>query len=404
MAMKTLSCDILIGGAGLVGGPLAVALAAHGLSVAVVDRRDPLALNTPDGRSAALALAPKRLFDAIGLWERVAPAAAEIRRIHVSDGPSPLTLSYDYRMLGDEPLGWIIENHHLLDAIGRAMAGHPAIRILTPRSVARLEQHGGGVEALLDDGTRVAAALAVAADGRASLLRTQAGIGVKTLDYGQTAIVCAIAHARAHGNVAHERFLPAGPFAILPLPGRRSSIVWTERSAVARGIMQGGERLFHAELAERIGGFLGAIAVEGKPGAFPLGASWARAAGAGRLLLAGDSLHGLHPVAGQGMNMGLRDVAALTEAVVEARRLGLDIGSALVGQRYARWRRLDNLMMLGMTDGLVRLFSNRNPVLTLARDLGLAAVERSGPAKRFFMRHAMGVVGALPRLLKGEAI
>jgi 2-octaprenyl-6-methoxyphenol hydroxylase len=260
------------------------------------------------------------------------------------------------------------------------------------------------VTARLADGRQVNAALAVAADGRASPTRQAAGIGVTRWTYGQSAIVCTVAHARPHWDTAHERFLPAGPFAILPLPGRRSSVVWSEKARLASAIVGQDDAGFLAELGTRFGDFLGDLTLEGRRFCYPLSLQAALAYTAHRLALVGDAAHGMHPVAGQGMNMGLRDVAALAEVVVDAKRLGLDLGSAAVLRRYARWRSFDNLLMLGVTDGLVRLFSNDLAPVRLVRDLGLAAVNRLPAVKQVFMREAMGLLGDLPRLLKGQPL
>ncbi len=398
--------DVLIVGGGLVGGPLACALAAAGVSATVVDAEDPKTAVAPefDGRASAVALGPQRVLAAIGLWPAIAPYAAAIEQIRVSDGPSPLFVHYDHRALGDEPFGWIVENRAMRQAILQRMVALPALNLCAPARLVRLERQTDKVVAELADGTSISAALAVAADGRASPTRAAAGIGISRWDYRQTAIVCTVAHSRPHGGAAQERFLPSGPFAILPLPGNRSSVVWSEKSHLVPAIMAQDDESFRRELGLRFGRFLGDIALEGPRFAYPLSIQFADAYAAHRLVLVGDAAHGMHPVAGQGMNMGLRDVAALAEVLVDAKRLGIDLGNAAVLACYARWRRFDNMLMLGITDGLVRLFSNDIAPLRLARDLGLAAVDRMAPLKRFFMRHAMGLVGDLPRLMKGQAL
>jgi len=235
-------------------------------------------------------------------------------------------------------------------------------------------------------------------------VRESAGIGAKQRDYDQVAIVCTVSHEKPHGNVAHEHFLPAVPFAILPLPRNRSGIVWTERAQLAPAIMKESDAGFLDELRSRFGTFLGEIALDGPRFAHPLSFLLAEDYWAPRLALVGDAAHAMHPVAGQGMNMGLRDASALAERIVDAKRLGLDLGGSEVLERYAGWRRFDNLLMLAMTDGLVRLFSNEIAPLKLARDVGLAAVNRLPAAKRLFTRHAMGLEGDLPRMMKGEAL
>jgi 2-octaprenyl-6-methoxyphenol hydroxylase len=406
LLMTNIRTDVLIIGGGLIGGPLAVALASHGVSVAVIDTEDPRqALDTAfDGRASAIALASQRALATLGLWSTTAPFAAAIEQIRVSDGHSPLFVHYDHQAIGDEPFGWIVENHALRQALRQRLTSLPSVRLFAPTRLASLERNASAVEARLEDGTCLSAALVVAADGRGSPTRALAGIDITRWDYGQTAIVCTVAHSRPHRNIAREHFLPAGPFAILPLPGNRSSVVWTEKAHLVPAIMAQDDDLFLAELESRFGDFLGKISIEGPRFSYPLSLQFANAYSAHRLVLAGDSAHGMHPVAGQGMNMGLRDVAALAELLVEAKRLGLDLGHGSVLDRYVRWRRFDNLLMLGLTDGLVRLFSNDVPAIQAARDLGLAAVNRMGPMKRFFMRHAMGLVGDLPRLMKGQPL
>lgn len=404
--MSELSADIVIIGGGLVGGPLACALAGAGLSVALVDGEKPDATLAPtfDGRASAVALAPQRMLETIGLWPDIVPWAAPIKHIRVSDGASPLFLHYDHRELGDVPFGWIVENRALRQANLKGIARHENIQFLAPAKLVELQRDAAGVLAKLADGRIIRARLAVAADGRASPVREGAKIGITRWDYAQTAIVCTVAHSKPHGDSAQEHFLPSGPFAILPLTGQRSSVVWTEKAHLAGAILAQDTSAFQAELEARFGDYLGDLTLEGPRFSYPLSLQFANAYTAHRLAIIGDAAHGMHPVAGQGMNMGLRDVAALAELLVEAKRLGQDLGDAQILERYARWRRFDNLLMLGLTDGLVRLFSNDIAPVKLARDIGMAAVNRVPPLKRFFMRHAMGLVGELPKLLKGEAL
>lgn len=399
-------CDVLIVGGGLVGATLAIALGQAGVGVVCLDRDGPdTALAAAyDGRASAVALGSQVMLDAIGLWRHIAPFAAAIDEIRVSDGDSLLFLHYDYREVGDTPLGWIVENRGIRRGQALRLAELPSVQFLAPAQLAELERGPDVVRARLADGTQVRARLVVAADGRGSPLRQAAGIGLTGWSYHQTGIVCTVAHEKPHRGIAQEHFLPAGPFAILPLPGNRSSIVWTEHEHLAADIVAQGDAGFLAELRSRFGDFQGDIALEGPRFAYPLTLQFAERYTAQRLALIGDAAHGMHPIAGQGMNMGLRDVAALAELVVDALRLGLDPGSPLVLERYQRWRHFDNMLMLGLTDVLNRLFSNDIAPLRLARDVGLAAVNRLPGAKRFFMRHAMGVVGELPRLMRGERL
>ena len=401
-----LEADVLIVGGGLVGGTLAGALAGAGMEVVVVDRQAPSAALRAvfDGRYSAIALASRRVLSTIGLWADLAPAAAPIQEIRVSEGDSLFFLHYDHRETGDEPFGFMVENRAFRQALARRLPERPGVTLLAPAGVASLERVAGGVTARLEDGRVLSAAVAVGADGRASSTREGAGIRVTNWSYKQSGIVCTVEHERPHGFIAHEHFLPAGPFAILPIPGNRSSIVWTEHADLAPALMALDDDGFLTELERRFGDFLGRLRVVGPRWAYPLSLQFAETATARRLALVGDAAHAMHPIAGQGLNMGLRDVAALAEALIDARRLGLDVGDAAVLERYQRWRRFDNTLMLAATDALNRLFSNDFAPLRLARDVGLAVVDRLGPLKRVFMRQAMGLTGELPRLMRGEPL
>ena len=405
-ASELIEAEILIVGGGMVGLSLGCALAGAGVEVALVDRADPAAKLDAgfDGRASSIAYGSQQALAGIGVWDGLAASAEPILEIRVSDGDSLLFLHYDHRELGDQPLGYMVENRHIRKALYTAARDHQRLRLLAPSGLGRVERGPLWVEAALDDGRLVRARLAIAADGRDSALRREAGIPVTAWRYGQTAIVCTVAHERPHRGIAHERFLPAGPFAILPLSNNRASLVWTERSELVPGIMALDEAGFAAELGRRFGDFLGALEVTGPRWSYPLALCHATRYTDTRLALVGDAAHAIHPIAGQGLNLGLRDVAALSEVLVDARRLGLDIGGADVLARYARWRRFDSTLLLAVTDGLNRLFSNDIGPLRLARDLGLAAVNRLPPLKRLFMRHAMGLVGDLPRLVRGEPL
>ncbi len=393
-------------GGGPVGGLAACALAQAGLAVAVIEAADPTTLGRPgsDGRSIAIALSAQRVFAATGVWPLLDAEAEPIRDIRVTDGHSPLFLHYDHRVLGDRPFGWIVENTAIRRAIHQRLAALPKAHVLAPARVVAIHREPTFAAITLANGSRLRAALVIGADGRPSFVRHAAGIGVTRLNYGQSGIVTTVAHAQPHRGIAHERFLPSGPFAILPMSGNRSSIVWTERLHLADAIVGQDDAAFLRELRDRFGDFLGPIALAGPRFHYPLTLQVADRMIDPRLALIGDAAHGMHPVAGQGMNMGIRDVAALAELVVDAARLGLDIGGPAVLEHYQRWRRFDNLLMLGMTDALVRLFSNAVPPVKLARDLGLATVETLPGLKRILMKHAMGVVGDLPRLMRGAAL
>ena len=403
--------DALIVGGGMIGLSLAIALARAGLSITVVDRADPAAMtdSAGDGRTSAIAHASARVFDGIGVWQALAPLACPIDDIRVSDGDSLMFLHYDHRELGDDPLGHIVENHHLRTVLLDTARTTSGLDLKAPASVESLVRDTDYVAATLDDGTRLRANVLLACDGRHSPIRQQAGIAVAKWRYDQTAIVCCARHERPHRHIAHERFLPAGPFAILPMcdddaGNHRSSIVWTERAARAPALLALDAAAFSAELERRFGDFLGTVSLAGGRWSYPLSLTHAVRYTDRRLALVGDAAHAIHPIAGQGLNMGIRDVAALAEVLVETRRLGLDIGTTDVLARYERWRRADNTLLAVVTDLLTRLFSNDVAPVRLARDSGLAMVNAAPPLRRFFMRHAMGTVGELPRLLRGEAL
>ena len=411
-APSPLAVEAVIAGGGLVGATLAIALGQAGLTVAVVDTQDPLAgLDAAfDGRASAIALGTQRLLDRLGIWALLADDAAPIMDIRVSEGTSPLFLHYDHREAGDQPFGFMVENRNLRRALHHRVCELENVTVRAPAAIASLQRGSGCVDAILADGRRIRAPLAIAAEGRNSPSRDAAGIRVTRWSYDQAGIVCSIRHQRHHDFIAHEHFLPAGPFAILPLvgdcrrPGHCSSIVWTEKAELAPAMMALDDGEILAELKQRVGDFLGEIEVIGPRWSHSLSLQFAETVLARRLALIGDAAHAMHPIAGQGLNMGLRDVAALAEVILDARRLGLDIGSSVVLERYQRWRRFDNGLMMAATDGLNRLFSNRVRPLRLARDLGLAAVNKLPPVKRLFMRNAMGLAGALPRLMRDQPL
>ena len=415
-AAKTADCEVLIVGGGMVGLTLGLTLAGAGVEVVVVDREDPAKVQDAafDGRASAIARGSQQALAGAGLWDAMAPSAQPILDIRVSDGrvgagASPLFLHYDHREVGDAPLGYIVENRAIRSALHAEARRRGGLRLAAPAQVAALERGPGGVEARLDDGSTLRARLAVAAEGRTSPLRQAAGIRTTSWNYPQSGIVCTVAHERPHRGVAHEHFLPSGPFAMLPMTDaedgtHRSSIVWTEKRDLAPAMMALEPGDFAREIARRFGDSLGRLEAIGGRWCYPLALLIAERSVDERLALVGDAAHGIHPIAGQGLNLGLRDVAALAETVVDARRLGLDVGGPEVLARYERWRRTDSLLLVAATDGLNRLFSNDIAPLRLARGLGLAAVNRVPPLKRFFMNHAMGLVGDLPRLIRGEAL
>lgn len=401
--------DVLVAGGGHVGLALALALrqATPSLSVTLVDLAPPeTALH--DGRASAIAAAGRRMLQQLGVWDEIAPTAQPITDMIVTDSRTrdvvrPVFLTFDGATDDGEAFAHMVENGTMVGALSRA-ARAAGVEIIAPESVVDFATEPMAVVVRLASGGVVRARLLVAADGVRSRLRDMAGIRTVAWDYGQSGIVVTVAHQRPHNGRAEEHFLPAGPFAILPLTGNRASLVWTETSAEAERLVAADGATFHAELERRFGHRLGTLTVQGRPRAFPLGLTLARAFVKARFALAGDAAHGIHPIAGQGLNLGFRDVAALAETIVEAHRLGLDIGSLSVLERYERWRRFDSFEMGLVTDGLNRLFSNDNPAVRIVRDVGLGIVDRLPLLKRMFIREAAGEGGDLPRLLRGEAI
>jgi 2-octaprenyl-6-methoxyphenol hydroxylase len=414
MNAKYSKTDILIAGAGYVGMAVAVAIKSGrpSLGVTIVDAA-PAGVWQRDGRASAIAAAASRMLDQLGCWAEIAPQAQAITDMIVTDSRTsdpvrPVFLTFDGEVAPGEPFAHMIDNK-VLNAALRRKAAELGVIVMEGVGVTGFEQQPAGLLIHLADGKEIAARLLVAADGVNSRLREMAGIKTVKWEYGQSGIVCTVGHERPHNGRAEEHFLPAGPFAILPLPPgpngeNRSSIVWTERTADAERLAASDELLFEHELEMRFGLKLGEIRAETKPRAWPLGLTLARDFVKPRIALAGDAAHGIHPIAGQGLNLGFKDAAALAEVVVEADRLGEDIGAIDVLERYQLWRRFDTWQMGVTTDVLNRLFSNDISPLRALRDIGLGLVERAPRLKEFFIRQASGLGGDTPRLLKGEAI
>ena len=406
--------DVLLAGGSFVGLTQAIALALSSrgsLRVAVADRTplETARARSHDGRASAHSAASKHLFHSLGIWSQVERHVQPITGIDITDSRlgsvvRPTLLHFDSQLPGGEPAGYMLENHLLRDALISRAREIKGLTFLAPESVLEFKVHDSGVTARLERSGEVNAALLIAADGRKSALRKQAGIKTIGWSYPQAGIVATLALEKPHEGRAIQHFLPAGPFAILPLPGNRVSLVWTEARARAREIVALDDAEFLAEATKRIGGRFGELTLAGPRAVFPLDLHLARAFVSQRLALVGDAAHGVHPLAGQGLNIGLRDVAALTEVVVEAARLGLDPGSAPVLERYQRWRRFDSAFSGLAMDALNRLFTNDNAPLRAIRSLGLSLVDRTPILKRFFVREAAGLTGTIPRLLKGEAI
>ena len=421
--------DIVIAGGGFAGLSLAIALRQSLGSSTAIMVADPALGKSHDGdeRASAIVAAARRLFETLGVWESVAGEAQPILDMvvtdsRVEDAVRPVFLTFAGDVEPGEPFAHMIENRFLLDALEKkarevGVTLHAAaVTDFTPSAesgssgpqrqdgVRSSEQVSHSIHVGLAEGGSVSARLLVAADGARSSIRDHAGITVHGWEYGQSAIVTTVSHERDHQGRAVEHFLPSGPFAILPLKGRRSSIVWTETAKEAKRILALPDDAFHAELEQRFKLHLGDISAVGRRRAHPLGFFVARSFIAERVALVGDAAHLIHPIAGQGLNMGLRDVAALAEVIVDAARLGLDFGGAEVLERYQRWRRFDTMTMGVMTDGLNRLFSNRSAVLRLVRDIGLGMVDRVPNLKQLFIREAAGLVGDVPKLLRGKSL
>jgi 2-octaprenyl-6-methoxyphenol hydroxylase len=403
--------DIVIAGGGLNGTVLALALSGAGFSVTLIDAR-PTGIRADskfDGRAYALSHASCRMLQALGLWDALAETAHPILEIKVSDGrtgsaPSPLALEFHHGEIEEGPMGHMVEDRHLRAALLDAVAAHGGITELSGDPVIAQETHANGASVTLASGARVTAGLLIGCDGRDSGTARRAGIRRTGWGYGQTGMVAAIAHELPNHGIAHQLFLPEGPLAILPLTGNRCSIVWTMRTedAAAVNALPGDQYL--DVLRPRFGDFLGQISLAGARFTYPLGLSLAQAMVADRVALVGDAAHALHPIAGQGLNAGLKDVATLAQVLTEARRRGEDFGRRDVLERYAGWRQADVAALALATDGFNRLFSNDNPLLRMARDAGLAVVNGWPGLRRNFIREAAGLTGDVPNLLQGRPI
>ena len=404
--------DLVIGGGGFIGLGLAAALnqaAPQGLRVAVVDGVDPKSEASPDPRASAISAASRRLLETVGVWGRVADEAQPIAEIDITDSRleaaiRPLLLHFDTGIGAGEVAAHMVENAKLLSALRDHVGTLKNVVLMAPDRITGFQAGVDAVKVELESGTILETPLLVAADGRRSALRAMAGIKTTGCSYNQIGIAATVAHEKPHGGRAVQHFLPAGPFAILPLKGNRSSLVWSEERERGRAIMEAGDEEFLGEVRRRFGGRYGEVELAGPRGGFPLEMHIARAFVADRAALIGDAAHGFHPLAGQGLNIGLRDVAALGEVIVESARLGLDIGAPGALERYQRWRRFDSAVSISVMDGLNRLFSNESDGLRTIRSLGLGVVDRVPALKRFFVEEAAGLTGETPRLLKGEPI
>jgi 2-octaprenyl-6-methoxyphenol hydroxylase len=398
--------DVIILGGGLVGATLALALDAHGLTSIVIDPADPAVMLAPgfDGRASAIASASGRMLDAIGIGAVLAGHGCAIRHIRVSDGLEPGKL--DFRPdAGDGALGTMYENKRLRTALFEAATAARHVDLRMQTRAVDVVRGPAGVTATLDTGATVTAPLLIAAEGRNSPTREAAGIAVARWQYDHAAIVGAFHHEYLHEDIAYEIFYPSGPFALLPLPddeiGHRSAIVWSVKAEDGPAMMKLGDRAFLAEASKRMGGFLGELTAPSPRASYPLGFHHAARVTAERLVLVGDAAHGIHPIAGQGLNLGLRDVATLAEVLVDGKRLGLDLGDPALLERYQRWRGLDTFMVAAATDTLTRLFGIPGRTASAVRRFGIGAVDKLPPLKNRFMAEARGETGTLPKLLQG---
>jgi 2-octaprenyl-6-methoxyphenol hydroxylase len=403
-------CDIAIAGGSLTGLALARSLALaldHELRIAVIEPRPLAESGQADPRAYAISAGSKRMLDVLGVWSLVEPYAQPVRAIDITDSAlehaiRPVLLSYDNEIATDEPASWIVESGKLQPALLAVVRETRNVALMSPAAARAYRADDAGITIELADGGELRAQLLVAVDGRRSPMREAAGIKSVTWSHAQLGIVTTVAHERPHEGRAVQHFLPGGPFAILPLPGNQSCITWTEESERGRAIMALDDAGFLAEIETRFGHRLGVLSLAGPRASWPLEFHMARSLTAPRFALAGDAARGVHPIAGQGQNLGFRDVAALTQCIAETARLGLDVGDATGLERYERWRRFDSVMSAAAFDALDRLFSNDLlPVRTL-RDAGLGLVDRAPGLKQAIVAEAAGRTGDVPRLLMGQ--
>lgn len=405
MAKKTSQhFDVVVAGGGMAGMTLGIGLSLCGVKTAVIDaaRPETQMAKTFDGRASAIAYAPYRMFEAIGIWKHIAKQAQPINEIHVADQGSFFFVHFEPADFDNNIMGYMLENRHIRTGLAKRRAEIKGLTFLAPDKIANHDINEAAVSITLESGRRLEAPLVIAAEGRRSPLREAAGIQVTGWSYGQSGVVATIQHEHPHLGIAHERFFPDGPFAILPLTGNRLSLVWALKTEMAEVAMNLSEEAFEQEVIKKVGGFLGQVKVTGPRWVFPLTLQMPERITAKRLALVGDAAHGIHPIAGQGLNLGLRDVAAIIEVLAGAKANGEDLGSEAVLERYAQWRRTDNLTLIAVTDALTRLFSNDIKPVKMARNIGLGIVNKAPAAKKFFVSHARGTFGKLPALLKGE--
>ena len=406
LSSMSIDTDIAIVGGGLNGPILALALAQAGSKSVVIDALTIKVRKNAsfDGRSYAVALTSQRLLNNIGLWTNIKDNAQAMLEIKVSDGragegPSPFFMHFDHAEIEDKPMGYMVQDRYLRRALLDAMAENPNVTHIQGETVVGQDVISGGVTVTLSSGKKISARALIGCDGRGSGTAERAGIKRIGWGYGQTALVCAIEHEKPHGGIAHQFFMPTGPLAILPLTGNRSSIVWSETEANATAFNALSDAEYLTMLRPRFGNFLGEISLAGARFSYPLALSITDRLVADRTALVGDAAHGLHPIAGQGLNAGMRDIAALVQIITEAQKRGEDYSSLAVLKRYEEWRRFDNTALALATDTFNKLFSNDNPVLRLGRDLGMGLINKLPGLRRSFIREAAGLSGDLPDLM-----
>ena len=404
--MAAFKADVLIVGAGLVGSAQAIALAQNGISVIVVDKILPehMVKSGYDGRVSAISHASTKILSYIGAWEEISVQAGPIESILVTEGGVFSDIVFESNALGSEPFGFMVPNMHLRNVLFEKMLANPLITYLGGESISQLERTAK-VVATLTSGATITASLIVIADGRYSTLRDKVGIASRKYEYHQQAIVCTVAHEKPHLNRAVEWFFPEGPLAILPMKGgKTSAIVWTEETTMADYLTKMEEVDFTYHLSRKLNGMIGTFQLTGNRYCYPLNLFQAENYTAPRSVLIGDAAHAIHPIAGQGVNLGYRDVAVMTEILSDAARLGQDLGSPALLAHYQQWRRFDATSMTVTTDSLNRLFSSDSLWVRQVRRAGMAAFSRISPLKSFFMQAAMGMQGDLPRMLHAEAL
>ena len=404
---QSYNAEVIIVGGGLIGSVLAYGLSKRRIKTVLIEKQplENLISQQYDNRTTAIAITGQIALKNLGLWDHLSSNAGAIRHIRVSDGSSPKFLHFKYNDITDKPMGYIIENIHLRKVLYKSIKESNTLKIFNPATITETKTSESGVTIKLSNNKEVKGQLLVGADGKSSIVRQQAGINISGWEYKQTAIITTIQHSQPHNEIAYEHFLPSGPFAILPMKDRNcSSIVWTEKNYLADAFLELSRNRLTQEINNRIGPITGSISIEGPVHQYPLSFQIASRYFKCRTVLAGDSAHSIHPIAGQGLNLGLRDVSALIDILTHCKRYGLDMSERVGLSRYEQWRKTDNLMMAGMTDILNRIFSNDMPTVRFARNIGLGFLNKIPSLKKFFMLQAMGKSGRLPSLMNDDAL